>query len=136
MAQRIDAMEAAVAADGGTRCGGGGRDGRWWHLARRRRLRPSDRGALPRWSQLAGLPRRYGSGTAMRKERADAAEELGDEDGGMALRLGIVDPLPQQHGANLCGPGRAAWAGASSAGGSARHLGSEAHVREQAARVE
>jgi hypothetical protein len=72
----------------------------------------------------------------MMKDRADAAEELGDEDGGVALRLGIVDPLLHQRGANLCGPGRAAWAGASSAGGNERHLGSEAHVREQAARAE
>jgi hypothetical protein len=27
------------------------------------------------------------------KDRADAAEELGDEDGGLALRLGAIDPL-------------------------------------------
>lgn len=33
----------------------------------------------------------------MRKNRANAAEELGDEDGNMALRLGVVDPL-QRHG--------------------------------------
>jgi hypothetical protein len=30
---------------------------------------------------------------AVRKDRADAAEELGDKDGDVALRLGAVDPL-------------------------------------------
>jgi hypothetical protein len=35
---------------------------------------------------VAGLPRRCGLRTAVRKDRADAAEELGDEDGGLALR--------------------------------------------------
>jgi hypothetical protein len=29
----------------------------------------------------------------MRRDRADAAEELDDEDSGVAVRLGTVDPL-------------------------------------------
>ena len=41
----------------------------------------------------------------MSKDRANAAEELGDEDGGVALRLGAVDPL-QRRGANMRGRGR------------------------------
>jgi hypothetical protein len=43
----------------------------------------------------------------MRKDRADAAEELGDEDDVVALCLGAVDPL-QRCGANLRGRGHAA----------------------------
>jgi hypothetical protein len=44
---------------------------------------------------------------------ASVAEELGDEDGGLALHLGVVNPL--QCGANLPGRGRMARAGASGA---------------------
>jgi hypothetical protein len=81
------AVEAAVTVDGGTWLDGGGCDSRI-------------EAPRARWSQLAGLPRHYSSGTAVRKDRADAAEELGDQDGGVALRLGAVDPLPHQRGAN------------------------------------
>jgi hypothetical protein len=65
------------------------------------------------------------------------AEELGDEDGGVALSLGAVDPL-QRRGASL----RAAWArvsnacGARHAGKSERCLQSEARGWERAARGE
>jgi hypothetical protein len=45
----------------------------------------------------------------MRKGRADAAEDLGDKDGGVALRFGVVDPL-HRCGANLRGQERAALA--------------------------
>jgi hypothetical protein len=41
---------------------------------------------------------------------ADAVEELGDKDGGLALRISAVDPL-QRHGANM----RTARVGASGA---------------------
>jgi hypothetical protein len=51
-------------------------------------------------SAATGLPERYGSGIVVRKDRANAAEEPGDENGGVALCLDVVDPL-QQHGANL-----------------------------------
>ena len=83
-----------------------------------RRLRHSDGGAPPRWSQLAGLPRHCGSGTTVRKDRADTTEELGDEDGSVALRFGAIDPL-QWRGVNLCGRRRerGAWAEARHAGG-------------------
>jgi hypothetical protein len=74
-----------------------------------------DGGAPPWWNQQAGLPGRCGSRAAVRKNRANPAEELGDEDGDMALRLGVVNPL-QQRGMNLrrraCRMGGSAWAGA------------------------
>jgi hypothetical protein len=89
-----------VIADGGTRRDGSDRDGRWWHPARWRQPQQSNGGAPSRWSQSACLPGRCGSRTVVRKDRANAAEELGDEDGGVALRLGTVDPL-QRCGANL-----------------------------------
>jgi hypothetical protein len=56
-------------------------------------------------SAAASLLGCYGSGTAMRKGRADAAEELGDKDGGVALRFGAVDPL-HRCGARARGAGR------------------------------
>jgi hypothetical protein len=75
--------------------------------------------------ELAGRPHGHcGSGTAVRKGRADSAKELGDEDGGVALRLGAIDPL-QRRGVNLHGRGRAARAGARCAGRSERRLRSE-----------
>ena len=50
---------------------------------------------------VAGLPGCCDLGTVVRKDKADAIEEIGDEDGGVAMRLGAVDPL-QQRGANMC----------------------------------
>jgi hypothetical protein len=60
-------------------------------------------------SAVASLLGCYGSGTEMRKGRADGAEDLGDKDGGVALRFGVVDPL-HRCGANLRGQERAALA--------------------------
>jgi hypothetical protein len=47
-------------------------------------------------------------------DRLRAVEELGDEDGGVALCLGTVNPL-QRRGANLHRRGHVAWAGANGA---------------------
>jgi hypothetical protein len=76
----------------------------------------------------------------MRKDRADAAEELGDGDDVVALCLGAVDPL-QRCGANLRGRGhatraeRGARAGGSNARG-ARSAGvSKRRVRNKASGV-
>jgi hypothetical protein len=44
-------------------------------------------------SAVADLLGRCNSRAAVGKNRADAVEELGDEDGGVALHLGTVDPL-------------------------------------------
>jgi hypothetical protein len=44
-------------------------------------------------SAVSGPLGRYNSRAAVGKNRADAAEELGDDDGGVALHLGTVDPL-------------------------------------------
>jgi hypothetical protein len=57
----------------------------------------------------------------VRKDRADTAEELGDGDDVVALRLGAIDPL-QRRGANLRGRGCAARAerGARAGGSNAR----------------
>jgi hypothetical protein len=109
-------VKAAATTDGSTHRNGGCCDSKWWHLTRWRRLRQSDGGAPLRWSQPASLLGRCGSGTAVRKDRGNAAEELGNEDSGVALHLGVIDPL-WRCGANLQGRGRATWAGASDACG-------------------
>ena len=69
-------MEAAAIADGGTRCGGGAR-----------------RDGGSRDSRMEA-PRHFGVDHGRPTwDEAGMAEELGDEDGGVALHLGAVDPL-------------------------------------------
>jgi hypothetical protein len=119
-------------ADGGTQRGGGGHDNRWRHPARWKRPQQSDGGDSLQWSQPAGLLVRCSLGTAVRKDKADATKELGDEDGGVALRFSAVDPL-QRRRANLRWRGRAARAGASGACG--RHKSrSERRMRRHVSR--
>ena len=67
-----DTVEAAPTADGG---------------------RGSRMEAPATVESVAGLPRRCGLRMAVGKDTADAAKELGDEDSGVALRLGAVNPL-------------------------------------------
>ena len=73
VARRTDAAEAVATTDGGTRCGG--RRATWWRR--------------PRQGYLGAMAR----GRGEEGHEAGAAEELGDEDGGVALHLGAVDPL-------------------------------------------
>jgi hypothetical protein len=72
-ARRSDAVEAAATVDGVT------------HAVEAAVIVGWRRPALV---ELADRPHGHcGSGTAVRKGRANVAEELGDEDGGVALRV-------------------------------------------------
>ena len=73
-------------------------------------------------SAAAGLPGRYGSWTAARKDRVDAPEEFGDEDSGVA------DPLQRARA------GASGVCGARCVGRSERRLWSEVRRQERAAR--
>jgi hypothetical protein len=79
--------EAVAITNGGTRCGGRS-PARW------RRPRQS-KGDAPSWWRRP--QQAYLGATAWGRgeegHEAGAAEELGDEDSGMALHLGAVDPL-------------------------------------------
>jgi hypothetical protein len=79
-----DVVEAAVTADGDTRrCGG--RRASWMEAPRHGGVR----------SRTTWTLRLEDDG---KEDRANAAEELGDEDDGLALRLGAIDPLQRARG--------------------------------------
>ena len=100
-ARRTNTGKAATTADGGTRCGGGawghGGDGCGSQMEVPRRSGVSQ--GRSTWALWLGA-----SGTAVRKDRRPAQpKELGDEDGGMALRLGAIDPLQRVRACRACG---------------------------------
>ena len=87
-----------------------------------------------RWSQLAGLPGCCGSGSAVRKYRADVTKVLGNKDGGVIQCLGTIDPLQRARDESPRTRARGAGGRERRASRSERRLWSQAHGQSGACR--